>query len=149
MNRTLSPWTDRLPRLLNFEMDFPRWMTEAFGREGGMLGHEFEFMPEANVSETDNALEVAIDLPGLKPEDVKVELHDRNLVISGEKREEKEDQGKTFHRIERRTGSFRRVFPLPAMVEEGKVEAKFAEGVLHVTLPKSIEAAAKKIEIKH
>jgi HSP20 family protein len=147
MTRTLTPWTRRLPRLFDVEMDFPRWMTETFGTETG-LGRDFEFMPEANVTENDKAIEVAIDLPGLKPEDVKVELHDRTLSISGEKKEEKEDKTKTFHRIERRSGSFRRVFTLPFDVDESQVDAKFADGVLNITLPKSEKAAPKKIEIK-
>jgi len=148
MSRTLTPWTTRLPRFFDFERDFPKWMTEAFGHEPGMFGRDFEFMPEANISETENAIEVAIDLPGMKAEDVKVELHDRALFISGEKKEEKEEKGKTFHRLERRSGSFRRVFTLPAEVEDGKVDAKFADGVLTVTLPKSVKAAPKKIEVK-
>src|SRR5262245_8813637 len=130
MTRTLTPWTRRLPRLFDFDMEFPRWMNEALGGEMP-LGRDFEFMPEANVTETDKAIEVAIELPGLKPEDVKVELHDRTLSISGEKKEEKEDKGKTFHRIERRTGSFRRVFALPMEVDESHVDAKFEHGVLN------------------
>jgi HSP20 family protein len=147
MTRTLAPWTGRLPRLFDFETEFPRWMRDAFGPEGG-IGREFDFLPEANITESDKAIEVAIELPGMKPEDVKVELHDRMLTISGEKKEEKEESGKTFHRVERRSGSFRRAFTLPMEVEEGNVDAKFTDGVLHVTLPKTEKAAPKKIEVK-
>ena len=149
MTRTLMPWGTRWPRLFEFERDFPKWMTDMFTPEVGLSAADFQFMPEANVMETDHAIQIAIDLPGLKPEDVKVELHDRTLSISGEKKEEKEESGKTFHRVERRSGSFRRVFNLPVEVEEDKVDAHFADGVLNVTLPKSVQAAAKKIEIKH
>jgi HSP20 family protein len=84
----------------------------------------------------------------MKSEDVKVELHDRVLSISGEKKEEKEEQGKTFHRVERRSGSFRRAFTLPMEIEAGGVDAKFTDGVLHVTLPKTEKTAPKKIEVK-
>ena len=149
MTRTLTPWGTRLPRLFGFESDFPKWMTDAFNTESGLAGTDFQFMPEANVTETDKAIEVAVDLPGMKPEDVKVELHDRALFISGEKKEEKEETGKTFHRVERRSGSFRRVFNLPVEVEEAHVDARFADGVLTITLPKSEKAAPKKIEVKH
>ena len=83
-----------MPRLFDFE-DFPRWMRDAFGPESGMIGRDFDFLPEANVTESEKAIEVAIELPGMKPEDVKVELHDRVLTISGEKKEEKEETGKT------------------------------------------------------
>ena len=71
-----------------------------------------------------------------------------NLWITGEKKEDKEEKGRTFHRIERRAGMFRRVFPLPVEVVEEKVDARFAEGVLKITLPKAEKVAPKHIEIK-
>jgi HSP20 family protein len=142
-----------MPRLvdfprLDFERDFPKWMTEVFGPEMGMLGHEVKFLPEANIVETDKAVEVTVELPGLKPADVKLEIRENALWITGEKKEEKEEKGKTFHRIERRTGMFRRVFPLPVEVTEDKVDAHFVEGVLKVTLPKAEKVAPKQIEVK-
>lgn len=145
MTRTLQPWTNRLPRF--FETEFPKWMGEVFGPEME-FGREDRFLPAANLSETDKAFELAVELPGMKPENVKVEMHDGNLVVTGDKHEEQEEQGKTFHRIERRSGSFRRVFALPAAVDENAIDAHFAHGVLKVTLPKTPEAAPKKIEIK-
>jgi transposase len=69
-------------------------------------------------------------------------------LVTGEKKEEIEEQGKLFHRIERRTGMFRRVFQLPVEVVESKVDAQFAEGVLRITLPKPEKVAPKQIEIK-
>jgi HSP20 family protein len=107
-----------------------------------------KFVPEANVLETEKAVEVTLDLPGMKPEDVKLEVREGRLFVSGEKREEKEEKGKTFHRIERRSGAFLRAIPLPALVDDAKAEAKFAEGVLKVTLPKTAEAMPKMIPVK-
>jgi len=132
-------------------MDFPKWMTEAFGPEAAMFGREGQtrFLPETNIAETDKALEVTVELPGMKAEEVKVEIRDGGLWITGEKKEEKEEQGKTFHRIERRSGTFRRVLPLPAEVHETEVDARFTDGVLKITLPKSEKVAPKQIEIKH
>jgi HSP20 family protein len=77
-----------------------------------------------------------------------VELHDRTLIISGERKEEKEEKGKTFHRVERRSGSFRRSFTMPLEVDEGKVDTKFEHGVPRITLPKTEKAAPKKIDVK-
>jgi HSP20 family protein len=133
---------------MEFETDFPKWMTEVFGPEAGIFGRDGKFLPEANMVETDKAVEVTVELPGMKPEEVKVEIREGNLWITGEKKEEKEDKGKTFHRIERRAGMFRRVFPLPVEVVEGKVDARFVEGVLKITLPKAEKVAPKHIEVK-
>jgi HSP20 family protein len=132
------------------EMDFPKWMTEAFGPEAGVFGREFQgkFLPEANVVETEKALEVAVELPGMKPEEVKVEIRDGSLWITGEKKAEKEEKGKTFHRVERRSGMFRRVLPLPMEVKEQEVDARFTDGVLKITLPKTEKVVPKQIEIK-
>lgn len=148
MTRAMTPWTTRIPRLFEFEMDFPKWMTEALGPEAGLIGREGKFLPEVNMTETDKAVEVTVELPGMKPEEVKVELHDGALWIMGEKKEEKEEKGKTFHRIERRTGAFRRVMPMPVEVEADKVDARFHDGVLTVALPKIEKVAPKKIEVK-
>ena len=148
MTRTLTPWTTRLPRLMDFENDFPRWMTEVFGPENGLFGREGKFLPEANLIETDKAFEVTVELPGMKPEDVKVEMKKDGLWITGEKREEKEENGKTYHRMERRAGMFRRVFAVPTDVVEDKIDARFTDGVLKVVLPKAERVAPKQIEVK-
>ena len=101
------------------------------------------FTPALNLSETENDYEVTVELPGMEREQVNVEIEEGNLRISGEKHEEKEEQDKAFHRIERRHGEFRRMVHLPGMVKEDKVEAKFTDGVLTVTIPKSEEAKPK------
>ena len=147
MSRALAPWAARFPRLLDFEMDFPKWMTEVLGPEMG-LGTNGKFLPEANLAETEKAVEVTVELPGMKPEEVKVEIKGEQLWITGEKKEEKEEKGKTFHRLERRAGMFRRIFTLPVEVVQEKVEAKFADGVLKITLPKAEKLAPKQIEVK-
>lgn len=149
MTRTLTPFVTRLPRLMEFETEFPKWMAEMFGTEAGLLGRDGKFIPEANMVETDKAFEVTVELPGMKPEDVKLEIREGSLWITGEKKEEKEEKGKTFHRVERRSGMFRRIFQLPVEVMEDKVDAQFVEGVLKITLPKAEKVAPKKIEIKH
>lgn len=148
MTRTLTPWT-RFPRSFSdFEMNFPKMLSRVFDPDEGILAGDFNFIPEANIAETDKAVEVAMDLPGLKPEEVKVEVHEGQLWITGEKKEEKEEKGKTWHRVERRSGEFRRVLSLPTHVDAEKVDAQLSDGVLKVTLPKAAGAARRAIPVK-
>jgi HSP20 family protein len=106
--------------------------------------------PIVDISESAKAYEVTAELPGLDEKDIEVKLLNGNLVIKGEKREEKEEKEKDYYLQERRFGSFERRFRVPEGVDSQKVEATFKKGVLTVTLPKSAEAqkAEKKIEVK-
>lgn len=103
----------------------------------------------ADVTETEKAYEISMELPGMDERDVEIDVSDNLLSIKGEKRTEKEEEDKDHHLTERRFGSFRRAFAVPTGVEQEKVAASFAKGVLKVTLPKSKEAQrkARKIEI--
>jgi len=129
-----------------FEDEMGGLMERFFGDDGGWEGGDF--VPTTDVAETKNAFVVTVDLPGMKPEEVKVELQNGNLWVWGKREEEKEEKEKTYHRIERRYGEFRRVLPLPASIDEARVEAKFEHGVLTITVPKAEEAKAKAIEVK-
>ena len=106
--------------------------------------------PSIDVKETDKAIEVEAELPGVDEKDVQVTLEDGVLTIKGEKKAEKEESKKGYYMSERSYGSFLRSFELPAGIEADKVNATFAKGVLKVTLPKPTGAQAKatKIEIK-
>lgn len=106
--------------------------------------------PRLDLSETDDAIEVTTDLPGIRPEEVQVQLNENYLTISAEHQEEKEEKpgnGRKFHRIERRRGRYSRSIWLPSHVDESAIEAKLTNGVLTVKLPKSKEAQAKKITV--
>lgn len=105
---------------------------------------------KVNVCETEGAVEVTAEIPGVKPEEIDVQLKDGMLTIKGEKKEEKDDKQKDYHVVERSYGMFERSFSLPADVDAGKVEASFDKGVLKVTLPKLPEAKSKvqKIAVK-
>jgi HSP20 family protein len=106
--------------------------------------------PRVDVKETDKAVEIQAELPGVTEKDVEVQLADGVLTIRGEKKQECLEKEKGYYLMERAYGSFMRQIPLPVGVDETKVEARFDKGVLSVTLPKSAEAEAKtrKIEIK-
>ena len=105
-------------------------------------------IPSMDVAETDNQIEVKMDVPGMKPEEVTVEVQGNTLVVSGEHKEEKEEKGKTFHRIERKTGSIQRSITLPCKVQEDKIVAECKNGVLSVTIPKAEQAKTRKIPVK-
>jgi len=108
------------------------------------------FSPKVDVTENDKEIKISAELPGLEEKDIDVSLQKDMLTIKGEKKEEKEDKGKDYYRMERSYGSFSRTIPLPVEVETDKVEAKFKKGVLSITLPKTAKAVAetKKIEVK-
>jgi len=104
-------------------------------------------MPTVDIEEGDQAYHITAELPGLKREDVKITLQEGVLTIQGERKQEKEEQGRRFHRVERSYGTFVRSFALPDVVDEGKVSAEFKDGVLHIRLPKSEKAKPKSIEV--
>ena len=107
----------------------------------------FDFSPPCDIEETNNHYEVKFDLPGVKKEDIKLEVRDNQLFVSGEKREEKKTTEGKSHISERFYGSFSRSFTLPTQVDNSKVEAVFKDGVLEIRIPKSETAKAKKIAI--
>lgn len=107
-----------------------------------------DWAPAVDIQETEKEYTVKADLPEVKKEDVKVELQEGVLTIEGERKQEKEEKGKKFHRIERQYGQFVRRFALPAAVESAQVAAEFKDGVLKVRLPKSTTAKPKSVEIK-
>jgi len=104
--------------------------------------------PSLDLVEDAQAYVVTAELPGLKKEDVQIQLEDGVLSISGEKRQEAEGKEMTFHRMERRYGSFYRAVTLPAGVDVDKVDARFEHGVLTVRVPKREEVKAKAIKIQ-
>jgi len=148
MLRTTVLWTRRLPRPIeSFENEFAGLVEKLFTAEEGWNGLE-KFAPRSNLAETETGFEISVELPGMKPEEVHVELKNGEVWITGEKKEEKEEKGKTWHRVERHYGEFRRIFTLPAAVNEEFVKAEFKEGVLHVTVPKAEEVKPKRVEVK-
>ena len=106
-----------------------------------------DWTPSADISETDTAYLIKAEIPGVNKEDVKVTLQDGMLTIQGERKQEKEEKDKKFHRIERSYGSFVRSFRIPEDADESAVKAEFKDGMLNVTLTKSAKAKPKATEI--
>jgi HSP20 family protein len=107
------------------------------------------FAPHTNVAESKTAYEITVDLPGMKPEEFNVEVKENELWITGERKQELEDEDLTFHRLERRYGAFRRVIPLMPDANRERLEAEYKEGVLRVRIPKTEAALPKRIPVKH
>ena len=116
-------------------------------QEGETDAEESYWMPTVDVSETENDFEIRAELPGVSESDVNVSVTDNRLTVKGEKRQETETDGKNYHRVERRYGSFQRSFTLPRNVETSNIKAGFQDGVLTLTIPKAEEAKPTEIPI--
>jgi HSP20 family protein len=103
--------------------------------------------PAIDVQETDAEFLIKADLPDVKKDDVKVEIQDGQLSVSGERKQEKEEKGRRFHRVERAYGRFERRLSLPTDVDPAKIAADFKDGVLQVHLPKSPTAKPQSITV--
>jgi len=106
------------------------------------------FWPVVDVKETPEAYEILAEAPGLKPEEIHVELSGDLLILSGEKKEESLEEKGQWRLVERRHGSFRRSFRLPEPIERGKLSAVHQDGVLRVHLPKVGREEPVKVEVK-
>lgn len=104
--------------------------------------------PAMDITEDEASFKLTAELPGLTEKDVQVALSSDTITIKGEKRQEREQKEKNYHLSERSYGEFQRSFVLPGGVDRDKVSAAFVNGVLTVTLPKTIPAAPKKIDVK-
>jgi HSP20 family protein len=138
--RELEEVSDRLNRM------FARPATRAANGKETMI--VADWTPSVDISETEGEYQIKAEIPDVRKEDVKVTLEDGVLTIQGERKHEKEEKGKKYHRIERSYGSFVRTFSLPDVIDEEKVKAEFKEGVLNLSLPKSEKAKPKAIDVK-
>lgn len=106
-----------------------------------------DWSPRVDIAETDSEFIIKAEIPEVKKEDVKVTVENGILVLHGERKQEKEEEGKTYHRIERHYGIFNRSFTLPETVVAEKVKAGFKDGVLTITLRKTEDVEPKAIEV--
>ncbi|HWD38180.1 MAG TPA: Hsp20/alpha crystallin family protein [Fimbriimonas sp.] len=131
---------DRLNQMME-ELTFPELVAPTWSLQS--------WNPNVDISETEKEYTIKMDLPGFEGKDINVEVKNDILHISG-KREQIHDEKKDgkLIRHERRYGSFTRAFSLDAPVEEGKIEARFFNGVLTVTAPKTVQAPATRVPVK-
>ena len=130
-------------------------MARIFGRTPLLTNGEKEesidianWAPPVDITEDDKEYLVKAELPEVKKEEVKVTVQDNVLSITGERKFEKEEKGKKYHRVERAYGKFERTFTLPDGADASKISAEFKDGVLKVHLPKSEKAKPKAVEVK-
>jgi HSP20 family protein len=116
------------------------------GGRSGLAGSR-RWVPAMDLAETEDHLVLRADLPGLDKDDVKIEIKDGVLTVSGERKSEEEKRGEGYHRVERAYGSFSRSLSLPRGVDAGQVEADFDNGVLEVRIPKPAERKPHRVQI--
>lgn len=109
--------------------------------------NDVAFSPAVDVEEDESKFTLTFDLPGVSKDDVKIEIHENRLSVSGERRWETKENTKTRHFIERAYGQFARSFTLPATVEADKVNAAYNNGVLTITIPKAEESKPRQVKI--
>ncbi len=125
-----------------------RFPTGLLGR--AWHGTEPAFRPSVDIVEEEKAYLVKADLAGMKPEEIKIEVKDNVLTVSGERKLEKKEQGENgYRRIEREYGSFTRAFTLPETAEGEKIDAAYKDGVLTVTIPKRAETEPRQIPVQN
>ena len=133
-----DPFTELGELRSRFDRLFDEWLD----------GRERAWTPAIDVVREDGHLVVRADLPGVKPEEVKIEVEDDILTVSGEHQESKEEKDKNYVRRERRYGSFSRSMALPAGVDAEKIKAETHDGVVEVTIPLPKEAKKETVAIK-
>jgi HSP20 family protein len=144
VKKGLTKW-DKLPVFSSFQDEMNRVLDNFFNRESS---YGADWKPVVDVAETENDIVVKAEIPGIDPKDIDVSITGDKLTLKGEKKEEKENTGKCYHRVESSYGSFKRVITLPASVDVDKVAAEGKNGILEITLPKKEESKAKKISVK-
>ncbi|MFO7448116.1 MAG: Hsp20/alpha crystallin family protein [Ignavibacteriaceae bacterium] len=138
--------------MLNIEREFNR-IFNSFGFKAGTESGDQEYenavwSPLADITEDKDNYTLALDIPGVPKDDVKISFNNGQLTITGERKQEKEEKDKNYFRVERSYGKFYRSFNLPKEIKEDQIEAQFKDGQLSITVPKAEKVKPKEISIK-
>jgi HSP20 family protein len=138
--------SQELPRTFG---DFQRHIDSMFQNllSGEAMTPSADFQPPMNVVETEDAFHISVELPGVKPENVNVEVEYGFLKVSGEKSEERTHEGTAWRRVERSYGAFQRVVKLGATVDADRITAESRDGILYIEAPKAAAAKPRKIQV--
>ncbi|MFZ3231003.1 MAG: Hsp20/alpha crystallin family protein [Pseudobdellovibrio sp.] len=151
MANALVQWSEKrmnpFQEITRIEDTFDRLFNEMMSKQRGDLIQNFNFSPSCDIVEETNSYVLKVDLPGVEKDQVKVEVNKDQLTIHAERKEEKATESKKKYLSEVCYGSYTRSFALPGIVDEKRVDAKFDNGVLTVTIPKTEALKAKQIPI--
>ena len=131
----MDPFREMEDLMRNMQRTFPGWLAK--NEESMTLA---DWAPSVDIGENDKEYVVKAELPEVKKEDIKVNVDDGTLCISGERKVEKEEKGTKYHRVERAYGRFERSFTLPEDTEADKITSDYKDGILRVHLPKNPNA---------
>jgi len=140
--RAMQRMADEMDRLFDDFGFGRRWLRPSWRETGAEI-----WAPEVEVSQKNNELTIRADLPGLKREDVTVDITDNDVTIQGERKHEKEEEREGYYRTERGYGSFCRVIPLPEGAISEQAKANFKDGVLEITIPAPPASKGRRLEI--
>lgn len=133
--------------LQDFENELFPLMSKWFDNESS--GHTIQnWVPKVDVKEEKDKYLAFVDLPGVDPKDIEIEMDGHTLTIKGERQSASESKDENFFRVERAYGKFCRQFSLPDTIDSSAIQAKTKQGVLTIVLPKVVEQKAKKIQIQ-
>ncbi|KKO20703.1 MAG: molecular chaperone [Candidatus Brocadia sp.] len=148
MAKDLMKWT-QLPTISSIQEEMNRMFDRVFrGGDLSDFGITGTWAPPLDLSETADKVTVKAEIPGMDPKEIDISIQGDTLIIKGEKKEEKEEKGKNYYRMERRYGNFTRSVDLPASVDTNKVTAECKNGVLEITMQKREEVKPKQITVK-
>ena len=133
--------------LWNLRDEMDQLFNSFFGRREHETGLT-SWNPRTDIVEDTEKFTLKMDLPGIRKDEIKISLVENTLTISGDRRIEREEKNRNYHRVERSSGSFSRSFTLPLTVKAEHIEAGYKNGVLEVYLPKTEEVKPKEITIK-
>lgn len=142
---TLVRW-DPVAEADSLQSEMSRLFDGFFGRGVNGSGAR-RWIPAMDLAETDDELVLTADLPGMSEEDIAIEVKDNILAISGERKDERQESGRGYHRAERSFGRFSRTLGLPRGIDAQRVTAKFDQGVLEVHIPKPEERKPHRVRI--
>ena len=147
MAKNLMMW-DPFREIASLREDMDRIFDSFFGRFPERERQEGIWLPLIDIEENNDEVTVRAEVPGMRKDDIKVSVVGDTLTLSGERKYESEEKGRTFHRIERAYGKFYRTISLPAKVDNNKVKAQYKDGILTITLPKANKARPQEIAIE-
>lgn len=134
--------------MMRLRSDMDQLFDQFFHDPFGSMVRGLNVGPALDLAETDDAIKVTVEIPGVDPRDVDIDVTGSQLTIRGEKKQEREEKDRSYHFVERSFGHFQRSVELPTSVDPDKVDATCKNGTLTITLAKKPDAQRKRIEVK-